>query len=720
MGMVRKVLAGILALCIIWHAYGATAFLSSYDMPHLLMPQLRSEINLIIPDSIYNASPTLPPSMLRSMEYLAACKVPFRLLYNRAQNTPSRITVRSSRHIENQIAHLVFVTIKSKDQVVDLREIFHSCKFGTNVLTRNNIATSFIQLVSDESAIQGSCSPEFDLNIKAQNLPSNFIILYWSKSRFRLSAADLVRETCGCEDIPPISPILDFFTVISNEKNGMQHLAERIRSEKTNFRGRRLIICPALHHYGSWESQWRRYSQTFSLRMAHRRAEYTFAGLLNAFINAHNITFDAINCLSDGAPWFRQGVISMSTSYICEMPLNDCDQPPLSLSSYRYFSTLSFSKQSQPRQFKLSSLTEPFGNDPVSTLMLLASTICITLIFIMRARNWNVVEALLSVFSGLVGKSLRLSGNPQYQLWYTSWLFLIGFFLMSYTNILQSIVTVPRTHVSDRDFEDLIRQNYAIASPYSQWIKLQSPGEPFFEVARGNFINRKSKTVDMEKRMAERIVDLTVWPNLHSYMKSFSDGQGRVTVVSDADIKEYGKVPQLTGWNLLVGKERFFNIPFWWDFGRVERGSLLAVSLERLKEAGLIPYFVDLYDSKSREHTAAVAHKDFVAAGEFDWVRDSFDGRPRVSLTGGLVSESLVLFMYGILIAMTGFILEITVKVLVRFYLITTLRRYFKLQARYTQKLCRQFISQSLKPIGKYMWNSIRRRWHKYTYAPGD
>ena len=68
----------------------------------------------------------------------------------------------------------------------------------------------------------------------------------------------------------------------------------------------------------------------------------------------------------------------------------------------------------------------------------------------------------------------------------------------------------------------------------------------------------------------------------------------RALIASNDDIKSYQVVSTILGFDAVLGKELFFNLPRWWVFGQVERGSLLVNSMERLKQTGFVTYFSQL------------------------------------------------------------------------------------------------------------------------------
>lgn len=145
------------------------------------------------------------------------------------------------------------------------------------------------------------------------------------------------------------------------------------------------------------------------------------------------------------------------------------------------------------------------------------------------------------------------------------------------------------------------------------------------------------------------------WP---LFMKKYSKDQSKVLVMPNLELQYSKDIPTNTGWNLMVGKEQLFSAAFWWDLGFMERGSILVNSVGHFTQVGLISYFLDLYDSQKQRKWAA----DFAAAGESAKMQVSLDKGSRITLKDGLVSESFVLFQYGMSVSVAGFAAEIISK----------------------------------------------------------
>ena len=143
-----------------------------------------------------------------------------------------------------------------------------------------------------------------------------------------------------CDDGPNLM-FLDYHLGKIPMPKGMQAIKNEIRVQKTNFRGRKLIIIPSTLVYGTWEG-WKELMTKYSFRTAHENANYAYVGLLFLFKEANNFTFDAMAPPVGGWLSARRGFVYMKSGVWCH-DYHDCDVPPLPFTSLDYYSTLSFS-----------------------------------------------------------------------------------------------------------------------------------------------------------------------------------------------------------------------------------------------------------------------------------------------------------------------------------------------------------------------------------------
>ena len=617
----------------------------SYQLSHLLKPQLSFDINLFFGDFISFSDQLLPPSLLRSIEYLVDNQTPFRLYYNSARQNESSLIIRSSKHAEHQVAHLVFVILSSKDDILDLLQVFRYCLYQNHYVS-STIFKDFLELIVDASNLNSGWGILPRYNIPREYLPLHFFVFFWKSFGFRFSRPFLVRETCKCDDAPWGMFLNSDFGKISDQ-NGIQILKDEVRAEKINFRGRKLIIFPNLAFFYEWE-EWEELQRRYSLRSAHAHIDSTLGGLLFLFSTRHNFTFDTLEWRGgSGRAGRSEGVIIMSIHYQPEDD-HDCYLPPMPFADSGFTSTLSFSQPPQTKPFELLSIAAPFSHDLELKLVLASASIIMILILLLLSGSWNVAEVSLCVLAGLVGKSL----TPTTQrfpcvLCYAIWLLFVGFTSMGYTNVLQSIVVVPRIQHSALTFEEMLHQNFTFGAFDLSY--LQS--------LRGHLT--KEETDLLERAVQYNMPDQFSWGH---FIEHFAEGRRSALVTNSHNLKHFEFIPATFAVDLLVGKERFFNFFHGWGFADVERASLLADSVENFREVGFLSYFPWLHSSIRTKMQTKMAKKELLEGVGSRDDHETLDGRSSVSLKDGLVSESFVLFLYGISFAVVGFMSEILPK----------------------------------------------------------
>ena len=413
---IKTLLAVFLLFCTAQKYCASAAAVSTklYDLSHLFKPQLDFEINLIVADTNFYSAvylEYLPLALTQSMDYVVSKQVPFRLYYNFTQEFHPPPRNRSARHAQNRIAYFVFFAVQSKTPEIDLNEVVESCLFS-NFAGSSTVQKGFVHLIVDESAMKEPWGRRFVHTIFHWSVPLYFNIFYWTSPWFASGHADLVREKCECDD-PVLSPQKNIFDII-NEENGMERLAERIRTDKKNFGGRKVIMCWGYGGEVNVQYNLRWHANPFIFRSAHSHPVFAIRGVLHAFSTAHNVSFEVVDCPVTGLPPGRghESYIYMLGTH--HPGKDDSYQPPLSLHKFDFCRTLTFSKPTQSDPFTLSSLAAPFHLDHTGAIAVLGSSICTTLVLIaLMADKSGTDEAFLAVFSGLVGKSLLSTANKR-------------------------------------------------------------------------------------------------------------------------------------------------------------------------------------------------------------------------------------------------------------------------------------------------------------------
>ena len=376
------------------------------------------------------------------------------------------------------------------------------------------------------------------------------------------------------------------------------------------------------------------------------------AGLFDSFISRHNLSLNFENDDEISGPDTSKAAIHMIATFGCRDPVGECSMFPLSLSQFEHYRTVLFTRSASTEIFKLPSLTAPFS-DPAAETTFSIFSLCLTIVLVVvKGKSLNIVSVY--TLSGPIGESLVMSRNRTFMLIYSFWLLLAGFMCVTYTNILQSYVVVPGIHFNDLSFEDMIEENYSFESAQWKWIK---------DVSIDRTYDTFASTGIREKQVSERVSKMeNYWvagsdPGV--YLEYYSREAKRALIDSSANININKLIYEVTDWDVIVGKEKFFNVPIWWSFLQIERASLLASSVEMLKESGFLQYFLQLSDAKLRELVIARSiNKDFTPANAPAKIqRTAYEGSS-ASLDDALVSECFVLFMYGMLVAVVVFLAD--------------------------------------------------------------
>ena len=235
------------------------------------------------------------------------------------------------------------------------------------------------------------------------------------------------------------------------------------------------------------------------------------------------------------------------------------------------------------------------------------------------------------------------SGNRRFLFYYALWLLLTGFISMTYTNILQSTVVVPRIHQNGLTFEEMAEKNFSFWTPSGSSLT-SAPNRHL------DFSDKHQMTIlYKEKLIIERLDGKNIHDSYNSFMQYLSESN-RVAALLNRQVREPTLLAAaLLGFDAVVGQEKFFNFPSWWSFRQVERASLLAKTLKQSQSFGLVTYFEKLYSSQVLVWYMGTAKKETSEQGNSD------GSIPTVTIKDSLTQESLVLLLYGISLAAVVF-----------------------------------------------------------------
>ena len=217
-------------------------------------------------------------------------------------------------------------------------------------------------------------------------------------------------------------------------------------------------------------------------------------------------------------------------------------------------------------------------------------------------------------------------------------------------------------------------------------------------VAHDPALIRKPESVMFkEKLLTERWVPEASPGHSSALLPKFYERCSEATRVArieaDDNVEHFRMISAIFGFDVIVGKDKFFNVASWWSFRRIERGSLLAASLKRLQQMGSIAYFIQLSDSKHLKAVQARAEQFLLKSQNSNNAKHNIKGGSSedvaVTLHDTLLMESFALLVYGQTTASLVFVTETFLK------FIPTL-------------ICCARFKRSWKNVGKFVLGFIR------------
>ena len=242
-------------------------------------------------------------------------------------------------------------------------------------------------------------------------------------------------------------------------------------------------------------------------------------------------------------------------------------------------------------------------------------------------------------------------------LFYSFWLLVTAFISMAYTNILQSHVVVPGIRYGDMSFEDMVEKDYVFESVQWQWMESVTMwGRHEAQTAMG------IRERELSHRVSGRRKFLMLDSELGEFVNYYSETRKTALVDTSGEKDLYKLISKVTGQDVVVGKDSFFNVPLWWAFSHVERAPLWAKSVETLMEAGLTAYFVELCEAKIRGAILMGSGHKVPAIMPYARITVRLEERQsegvNASLSDALISECFVIFLYGNTLAIILFLVE--------------------------------------------------------------
>ena len=493
-------------------------------------------------------------------------------------------------------------------------------------------------LITDSTrAVSWPVRDGYECNIERCSVPFFLIVFRWWSNPNGASVASpavWAVESCYFLEMYTI-PLDDYFATVADKGINRLLLEDVTRAHK-DFHGELLAIYPHVIERHSLE-KWQRILTWLTFRKGHEYQIFALANLLAVIAQRHNFTFHTLR-KAEHASCVEGKLVMDSDIGGCYGHSNECFAPAVSLLKFKYWKTMQISEPSWPSPASLYNIREPL-TAAVSCALLVVSMAVATVV--MRRRKIRVTVSNLLLVSAAFCSQVTIPGRLRSRMWtwYACWLLFAWYLSNIYTTVLQSSSIVPGLHDNRMSLEEMLGKNFSfVAQPSTlKYIKYKFGSDRSRNYEGMSFIEKERKLADRVSPML-----LQAGKGDEALFNNLTVENKRVMLTRNMPIQMFVELSRAMKKNLVIGVEKLFYAPAWWNFDGVEKGELLRGTVECLKENGLEEYFENLYvshDFRFKRGEATVAEPPF--------------------LVGGLLTEAFVLFLYGVGLCVAQFTLQL-------------------------------------------------------------
>ena len=163
--------------------------------------------------------------------------------------------------------------------------------------------------------------------------------------------------------------------------------------------------------------------------------------------------------------------------------------------------------------------------------------------------------------------------------------------------------------------------------------------------------------IPREQAIAERVRPISDYKR--STLVGMSQREKRAIIDNSHNVQRISSLLQVFGRNVVRSIDRFFEMPHFWWF-RAQKSFMLVHSLEWMKAAGLVEYFLEQIDVDKTKGFINYA-KDLAQQEQSESRDDGYDGAA-AGVFDSVVFESFVLLLYGTVCSLIAVAFEFFVR----------------------------------------------------------
>ena len=570
--------------------------------------------------------------------------------------------LRPARYIDHRIAWVVLVTVSHRLPWLALTYVLSCCQDWPDRVISSVMSRDLLHVIRVHNSVIPSSHTFLDPYVMRCWTPYYLVMLDWLQPLDHiLTESARLHNVCYDVNHCRLIAMPQYFLTF---KGGMDAHLTHVSGLERSFQGYRVTIRPETNYYRRWEF-WQLFLAIKMRRINDiEQREYWLGTVYMSLARANNFTFDTVDDDNSESmrpyEYCRRGTIATRTALVCFYAEYEpeCTYERKGLNEFMYFSTLTTSELSSHQPYKLSSLTTPVTIIAAGTLF--SFTLSIGILFIVEAKNRDVSGALLLASSSFwvqatsANRPLRTLVHV-----YVTWLLLCTLISIIYSNLLQSALIVPITQPRKSSFDEMVHQNFSFSSTMDVAVRGLAGliNGQFYPVARnGTELARAAEIIEKERILGGQVqwAEFSeISQNMGQQLLGISESQKMALVEESRLRNKYASLMKILGFNVIIGEERFFNLPYFWDF-QVEKSHLLLSSLERLKSAGIEDYLM------GQDHSMSDKLSRDIIMGENMWSKEKAgEDSGSVGLNDSIVLEAFVLLGYSVTICVVSLQLEL-------------------------------------------------------------
>ena len=303
-----------------------------------------------------------------------------------------------------------------------------------------------------------------------------------------------------------------------------------------------------------------------------------------------------------------------------------------------------------PIPFKLKTLMLPA--DRVIWALLVVTIVLVSVLAAVKLCAKDLVGVAFSITLPLSGQTSLFGNNAETELkvWYSAWILLTFLLGTEYTNVVQSLTTVPKRTPGKLTFRELMEKNFTIGDISQTDYNRVWGGRVFSTAFSDSRIQSRSGLFRLEEKLLPHLRVCQGGVLSTVYVQSFYKEIRTMGIVHES-VRDLNipLIAALAGRKIHESPDVLFSTAAWWVFNFLPNTDVLAIKFGCIFQSGLYRYWSSVEKNRLTHELVKMRTRTLefmMKTSDFVWAT-GFDG----TLADSMIRESFCLLIYGIMIA---------------------------------------------------------------------